>query len=102
MSYPRIFTNKAEVIFLLAIFRFLNTLHLVLNLIVICCNFTFELIVAEQIPLYSRNLAKHILEQMDREENKHKTVGFQSTNQESVTRCIRSYTPALLKPCVVT
>ena len=55
----------------------------------------------EQIPLYSRNLAKHILEQMNREEKKHKTVGFQSTNQESVTRCIRSYTPTLLKLCVV-
>ena len=51
MSWPRIFTNKAEVILLLPIFCFLNTFHLALNLIVMCCNFTIEFIVAEQIPL---------------------------------------------------
>ena len=54
MSQPWIFTNKAELIFLLSIFFFFNTLHLALNLIVICSNFTFEFIVAKQIPLYSR------------------------------------------------
>ena len=38
---------------------------------------------AGPIPLYSRDVAKHILEQMNCEENKDKTVSFQSTKEES-------------------
>ena len=38
---------------------------------------------AGQIPLYSRDVAKHILEQMNCEENKDKTVSFQAAEEES-------------------
>ena len=42
------------------------------------------------------------LEQINDEENKDTTVSFQSTDKQSMIRCIGLYIPSFLKPFVAT